>query len=102
MEQDKQRPHEGTPKHAPGGLVGNYQDSDRKEDERQDADCERSPGHLVGNFQRGQPECDPASPEPPADAGRRNAVGGQPPPLDGELSPHEESSDKAKAAVKRG
>lgn len=30
---------------------------------------------------------------------QRNAVGRQRPPLDGELSPHEEPSEKAKAKV---
>lgn len=43
---------------APGGLVGNHQESEREKPDPDDEGCERAPGSLVGNFQEGQPGCD--------------------------------------------
>lgn len=44
-------------KHSHGGLVGNYQESERQAEPG--GSCARAPGHLVGNFQEGQPQCGP-------------------------------------------
>ena len=51
----------------------------------------------------GQPECRPKQfPGAPRGKDQKDAVGGQRPPLDGEVSPHEEPTPEAQAAVKRG
>lgn len=87
MAQDNHSREGGKPKHSHGGLVGNYQESEREEATGHDGTCERAPGGLVGNHQQGQPGCDPQG----------NTAGRQPPPKDGELSPHETSSDRTKS-----
>lgn len=38
----------------------------------------------------------------PSPKDKRNAIGGQRPPLNGEVSPHEQPTPDAQAAVKRG
>lgn len=73
----------------------------RQPGDPQDPRRRKAEGGPVGNPMRSQADRHPASGAQLADAGPRNAVGGQRPPLDGELSPHEVPS-KAKGTEGRG
>lgn len=59
-------------------------------------------GNLVGNDLQGEPEGDQRATEPGIEAQQRSVVGSRRPPCDGELSPHELPSEKAKAIARRG